>query len=251
MKVGVLPFVIAGLFSGGLSWWLAIHLPAPLLFAFFFGPVYPGVIIALTLLVLGKLIGVTSSGNIFIHAVILIVASILAQELILLALGVQDIVDAPIDMSVLELYPTALLNEDELLHLANSELLFFWLPTPIAGGVQLYFISIGVKIVWKLPNADPLIAAIYGAFFALLTALFSSSVYEHIEYILHNSEGTLHHVMLWIFGNMGLIVSPLLWHLLIFMAIYMAARPQSNSAVSTADANDKLEQGIISDDTSS
>ena len=234
MKVGVLPFVVAGLFSGGLCLWLSNHLPEYLLFQFFFGPVYPGVIIALILLVLGKLIGVASNSNILKNAVILMVAAIVGQEFILVALYMQEIAfDGILYSWVLSLYPPEL--SDELYNLVNSELLFFWLPTPMASGFQVLFIALGATIVWKIPYLDPLAAALHGAFFAMLTALFTSSVYEHIEYILHNTEGTPHHVLLWVFENMGLIVSPLLWHLIIFLAIYMAIEPQENGDVSTED----------------
>ncbi|NOR51534.1 MAG: hypothetical protein GQ470_02845, partial [Gammaproteobacteria bacterium] len=240
MKIGLLPFVIAGLLSGGLCWWLADHLPEPLLFQFFFGPVYPGVILGLTFLALGKLIGVVPSGHIFKHAAILIVAAILAQELILLTLGVQEVLfDGILYTWVLSLYPPVL--SDELYHLVNSELLFFWLPTPMASGVQVFFIVLGVKLVWELPDLDPFIAAIYGAFFAMLTALFTSSVYEHIEYNINNTEGTPHPLLVWVFENMMLIVSPLLWYLLIFMAIYMTAKSQLNEDISKTDAVDDID----------
>ena len=83
MKIRFLPFVVTGLITGSLIWWfnqLIYYVPeAPQLDA----SLYPGIIIAIALLVLGKLLGMKNEWD-TAGAVMLLVSTILAQYLVLL-----------------------------------------------------------------------------------------------------------------------------------------------------------------------
>ena len=251
MRVRLLPFVIAGLISGGLSWWFLFLIPE-FLYGSYVEIIYPGVVLALALLILGKVIGAVPSGHGAKSAIILILTAVAAQGLITESIRAQILIAAPIG------YPQTII-EGVLWNEQGAPL--FWLPSPVSGALQAFVIALGLSFAWQTSVSRSTIVkwlTLFGALFAyllphlthLLLSLSENNVYEILSYAEDSSTRFL--IVSWLLGNMALITSPLLWNFVLFLAIYMTIRLWSTAALSTDDVvQEEIEISVVPDVTES
>ncbi|MCK4839925.1 MAG: hypothetical protein KAS94_14065 [Desulfobulbaceae bacterium] len=241
MKIRLLPFVITGLLAGWLCWNLSSNLFELQRGATLVTPCYQGVVLAIALLVLGKVLGMTPSGKDTISsAFFLFMAAVLAQVFVLYYHhAMREGLGGLLMSWELGLYPSLDFAGEPLIFRVFCNLL---LPTPISSAIQASIIAFGVATAWDLKVSYSRIisrAAVCGALFAgltiLLTHLFSMMMWTDVIYeALNSAADQAISEMLWKMSISVIhFISLPLWYFLLFLAIYMAVRPQSSTAAST------------------
>ncbi|MCK4838195.1 MAG: hypothetical protein KAS94_05290, partial [Desulfobulbaceae bacterium] len=249
--IRLLPFVIAGLLSGGLCWWLA-NLPLERLMGeTFVATYYPGVVLAIALLALGKVLGIMPKGRGMTSAINLLISAVLAQILVVEYHTYQY--ESVLFQWEQGLYPSMYIGGELLLY---DVFPVFLLPTPISSAIQASVIACGVAFAWDLQISRRRIivrAAIYGALFAgltiLLTHLFSTMATDQINDILNSAVDQRSYTRMWeLLFTVLPFITLLLWHSLLLLAIYMTVRPQSSTAAYTYEVPDKSNTATSTDE---
>ncbi|MCK4790129.1 MAG: hypothetical protein KAV87_40700 [Desulfobacteraceae bacterium] len=250
MKVRLLPFAITGLLSGGVCWWLA-NLPVEFLMGeTFVATYYPGIVLAIALLALSKMLGNMGSGQGVSGPINLFVSAILAQIFIV---GYHThLYDSALGQWDLGLYPLMYIEGEPFIFDGFPILL---LPTPISSAIQAAVIAFGVACAWDLKGSARRIvvrAAVAGALFAgltiLLTHLFSLIATDPINEALSRAADQTGYAEMWALLYQVLpVITLLLWHSFLLLAIYVAIRPQTITAVSADEIAGNLQQSVVSD----
>lgn len=239
----LLLFVVTGLGSGTLCWWLLYLMPEELHFFPYAGLVYPGVVLAMALLVLGKVLGVVPIGKGGKAAGILVASAVLARGLGLETFHAQSVLfEYPPYQHILDFYQQS--SAGALVVQDYAFFPFFWLPSPIAGGLQAFILSLGLTFAWQVPEARSKVvtqAAIYGALLALLPPFLLHVFPDHLAEIVLAGDQSPFSGLSWLLDNMALIISPLLWHLLLALALYLALGPLASSVPSLEKTDDEAE----------
>jgi len=249
MKPGLGSFAIAGLLSGVLCWWLLYLFPVSILFDSWIGLAYPGFIITLILLVLGKVIGLTPSGHGLLGGIMLLATTIMAQMFILAIIPLQEsLFENTTYIWLTDLYLQLFANDT---HLLEMEPLLFWLPSPIETALQSAVIAFGVTFIWKLPIHYTRIvkrAAVYGMLFSLFGTLITSYFLNHFVYkYLYMGETPSSTMVVSLLEEMMLISFPLFWHVLLLVIIYKAIGLKLTTTTKTDETPNHMRPPVISD----
>lgn len=224
-----LHFIVTGLISGGLCWLLLPFFPVESEIDATLATYFPGIVLAIALLVLGKKLGMISKKNTTTSISILVAASLLAEYFII------EYQFSEFVWWELGFYPPFLVDSELPLYELSA---LFLLPTPITLAIHSFVIAIAVAFAWDFsaPLQRVLIrATIYGALFGLLillmTHLFSLSAMDFINNALSVSDQDSYIENINLLTSSVSLITLLFWHSMLLLAIYMGVRTPSNSAV--------------------
>ena len=250
MKIRLLPFILTGLIAGFFSLLILYLLPEIYILNLdiFFLLAFPGVIIALALLFLSKTLRVKQLEGSRITEfpyLILLIASIVIQ-ILHIAIPVLLTNFLPfnlhrlffsLDMWVLWKYPIEMVQNTIVFTRGSflQGLSLYLLPSPLGGGLQAFFITTMISIIWNKslkgddtkisPLRSGIIAGIYGALFTIVIAFLSAPIFYVTMNFLFGLIGQFNQIeSLWLLNHLSLIINPFLWYPLLFLAIYGGLR---------------------------
>ena len=224
-----LHFIITGLISGSLCWLLLPFFPVESQTDEILVTYLPAMVLAITLLVLGRKLGMIPKKYTTTSISILVVASLLANYFI-----IEYQLSEPIWWE-LEFYPPFFFEGEASIYELSA---LFLLPTPITLAIHSFVVAFAVAFAWNFsaPLHRVLIrTTIYGALFGvlilLMTHLFSTAAMDLINDTLSVADQTSYIEQLDLLASSVSLITLLIWHSMLLLAIYMGIRAPSSSAV--------------------